>query len=299
MARHCASALTTHTNTLPLAPATRAPLAGDTWHPRSSAGCARRERTPPEAPSSAPLGSLPRGARPRSPPRGSHRSTGDGDSQRTPARSGRNRARRRSAEPVPAAGGPRRLSPPGGEGRAETARGGNRPGEAEGGERPTHRGRRSRARGWRAGRRLRRDRERSGSGQGDALRPPRGPEPRPTVPTEEKGDEPHGGSRQQRRGERRGVPCGPGRAAPPHRGPSPAPPPSCTAGGSRRARFKPLPGRMGRRERTPGWAGRSRRWARSGRCRGSAPAGTGVPRPAGRRLGPLRTAPQRRLEHSR
>lgn len=137
---------------------------------------------PPAQPSAAaapPLAPLPGAARQRTagtaPPSPAPRP------RRVPARGGRDRARRGSAEPGPATGRPRGPSPPGGEGTGGVGPGGGGGGEepprgqVEGGERPTHPSRRSRARGWRAERRLRTDRERVGSGRRSAPAPSRSP----------------------------------------------------------------------------------------------------------------------------
>lgn len=108
-----------------------------------------------------------------------------------------------------------------------------------------------------------------------------GPEPLPAVPTEEKGGEPHGGRARPHPGaaESRGEASSSAQhnaACPPHRGlpcrgrplrPAPAPRRSCTAGGRRRARFKPLPGRMS----TGAGAGLG------GPTAGRGPAGAAVP----------------------
>lgn len=201
------SASITHTNTLPLTLATGTPLDGDTCHQGAASACARTfsalsASVPRHAP--CPSAVSPRPA-PRTPP-GS-----DGPAAR-PRPAGRVR---------PGRDAPR----------------GKSPRDVEGGQQPTHPSRRRRAPGRRAGRRLRTDRE-CGSGRCSA---PAGPgPPLPAVPTEEQGREPHGGggsSPEPSPGERRfrpghgAVPCA-----------LPAPPPSRTAHGSRRSRFKPPAG---------------------------------------------------------
>lgn len=120
----------------------------------------------------------------------------------------------------------------------------------------------------------------SGSGRGDGPRRPRAA-PRGTHRGEggratwRPGAPAPRGSREQRRGEASSS-AQHNAACPPHRGlpcrgrplrPAPAPRRSCTAGGRRRARFKPLPGRMS----TGAGAGLG------GPTAGRGPAGAAVP----------------------
>lgn len=240
---------------------------------------------PPAQPSAAaapPLAPLPGAARQRTagtaPPSPAPRP------RRVPARGGRDRARRGSAEPGPATGRPRGPSPPGGEGTGGVGPGG---GGGGGGRTPPWTGGGRRAANSpepslpRTGLESRKaPANRQGAGRvGATVRA--GPEPLPAVPTEEKGGEPHGGRARPHPGaaESRGEASSSAQhnaACPPHRGlpcrgrplrPAPAPRRSCTAGGRRRARFKPLPGRMS----TGAGAGLG------GPTAGRGPAGAAVP----------------------